>query len=284
MAHFARLDEDDVVLQVHVINDADQIQVALRDGREAIARVIGTDPVLTMRILRVANSAYFGLQMKIVSVQHAVVYIGLNTVKHLALATAAIGSLPDKNSSGFDSDRFLAHSMAVGVITRRMSKRLGGGGGDGDDFVAGLLHDIGKVLFAHFEPEALAEALRLSSTEGLPVHEAERQLLGVDHAEMGAMLADHWGFPENLCRAIREHHEPIDAEDAPVLRDCVYLANHLAARMEAEEAEETEEAAVPVPRTEPLDFTLSRFQLSLNEIVAQLPGLDEELERVRSLA
>lgn len=247
-----------------------------------LVRVIGTDPVLTMRILRVANSAYFGLQMKIVSVQHAVVYIGLNTVKHLALATAAIGSLPDKNSSGFDADRFLAHSMAVGVITRRMRKRIGGldpsGGGDGDDFVAGLLHDIGKVLFAHFEPEALGEALRLSAADGVAVHEAERQLLGVDHAEMGAMLADHWGFPETLCRAIREHHEPIDAEDAPILRDCVYLANHVAAKIEAEE----EGTAGPI--VAPPDFTLGRFQMSLDEILAQLPGLEEELERVRNLA
>jgi len=243
-----------------------------------LVQVIGTDPVLTMRILRVANSAYFGLQMKIVSVQHAVVYIGLNTVKHLALATAAIGSLPDKSSSGFEADRFLAHSMAVGAITRRLSGRLGIGAGDGDDFVAGLLHDIGKVLFAHFEPEALAKALKLSATDGLPVYEAERQLLGVDHAEMGAMLADHWGFPEPLCRAIREHHEPIEAEDAPPLRDCVYLANRLAAEREA-----AEDGVAPPPGV-PLDFTLARFQLSLHEIVAQLPGLDEELERIRELA
>jgi putative nucleotidyltransferase with HDIG domain len=243
-----------------------------------LVRVIDTDPVLTMRILRVANSAYFGLQMKIVSVQHAVVYIGLNSVKHLALATAAIGSLPDKSSSGFDAERFLQHSMAVGVITRRLSKRLGGRASDGDEFVAGLLHDIGKVLFAHFEPEALGEALRISVEEAVPVHEAEHRLLGVDHAEMGGMLANHWGFPETLCRAIREHHEPVDAEDAPPLRDCVYLANIVAGEREA--SADGLEPRIVIPKA----FTTDRFQLGLAEIVAQLGGLDEELERIRNMA
>ena len=247
-----------------------------------LVRVIDTDPVLTMRILRVANSAYFGLQMKIVSVQHAVVYIGLNSVKHLALATAAIGSLPKDNTAGFDADQFLKHSLAVGVITRRLRKRLGGAGqNDGDEFVGGLLHDIGKVLFAHFEPDALGEALTMSKEEGMPIYEAERQLLGVDHAEMGGMLAEHWGFPPSLCRAIREHHEPIDAEDAPPLRDCVYLANYLAEKWEAER--DAAEQGVSIDIAPPLDFTLRRFQMSLDELVSQLTGIEEELERVQNL-
>jgi len=253
-----------------------------------LVRVIDTDPVLTMRILRVANSAYFGLQMNIVSVQHAVVYIGLNSVKHLALATAAIGSLPKISTEGFDADKFLKHSLAVGVLTRRFRKRMGiGGSKEGDEFVAGLLHDIGKVLFAHFEPEALNEAALLGKSEGIPVHIAERRLLGVDHAEMGSMLAEHWGFPENLCRAIREHHEPIDAEDAPPLRDCVYLANYLAERRAAQaEAAALADPDAPLPEIDwppPAAFTLRHFNLGFEEIIAQFHGLEEELERVQAL-
>ena len=248
-----------------------------------LVRVIDTDPVLTMRILRVANSAYFGLQMKIVSVQHAVVYIGLNSVKHLALATAAIGSLPKESSEGFDADAFLKHSLAVGVITRRLSKRIGGvNKSDGDEFVGGLLHDIGKVLFAHFESETLAAAIRLSAEEGIPVYEAERRLLGVDHAEMGAMLAEHWGFPDNLCYAIREHHEPIDDEAAPALRDCIFLANYIAEKHSAEEkaAESGESVDFPPPPA----FTLRRFQMGITELIESLGDLEEELERVLILS
>ena len=98
------------------------------------------------------------------------------------------------------------------------------------------------------------------------------------------MLAEHWGFPPGLCRAIREHHEPIEAEDAPPLRDCVFLANHLARQLEAAEFAETEGGIITTPFDPPPDFTLVRFQLSLDEIVAQLTGLDEELERVRNLS
>ena len=244
-----------------------------------LVRVIDTDPVLTMRILRVANSAYFGLQMKIASVQHAVVYIGLNSVKHLALATAAIGSLPKESTDGFDADAFLHHSLAVGVITRRLSKRIGGvSKSNGDEFVGGLLHDIGKVLFAHFESETLAAAIRLSDEEGIPVYEAERRLLGVDHAEMGAMLAEHWGFPESLCYAIREHHEPIDDENAPALRDCIFLANYIAERRTA--AAKAAEAGHTISVAPPPAFTLRRFQMSIDELIEQIGDLEEELERV----
>ncbi|MGB0588615.1 MAG: HDOD domain-containing protein [Myxococcota bacterium] len=253
-----------------------------------LVRVIDTDPVLTMRILRVANSAYFGLQMNIVSVQHAVVYIGLNSVKHLALATAAIGSLPKISTEGFDADKFLQHSLTVGVLTRRFRKRMGGGGAkEGDEFVAGLLHDIGKVLFAHFEADALNEAARKGQTEGIPVYLAERELLGVDHAEMGGMLAQHWGFPENLCRAIREHHEPIDAEDAPPLRDCVYLANYLAERRAAQAAAaELLGPDAPLPEIDwppPIPFTLKHFTMGFEDLIAQFHGLEDELERVQAL-
>jgi putative nucleotidyltransferase with HDIG domain len=253
-----------------------------------LVRVIDTDPVLTMRILRVANSAYFGLQMNIVSVQHAVVYIGLNSVKHLALATAAIGSLPKISTDGFNADDFLRHSLTVGVLTRRFRKRMGiGGQKEGDEFVAGLLHDIGKVLFAHFEPEALNAAARQGKTDGIPVYLAERRLLGVDHAEMGSMLAEHWGFPDNLCQAIREHHEPIESDDAPPLRDCVYLANYLAERRAAQaEAAELAGPDAPAPLIDwppPVAFTLRHFNLGFEELIAQFHGLEEELERVQAL-
>ena len=248
-----------------------------------LVRVIDTDPVLTMRILRVANSAYFGLQMKINSVQHAVVYIGLNSVKHLALATAAIGSLPKESTEGFDADAFLKHSLAVGVITRRLSKRVGGmSKSEGDEFVGGLLHDIGKVLFAHFEAEALAEATLLSKTEGIPVYEAERRILGVDHAEMGAMLAQHWGFPDALCYAIREHHEPIDSEEAPPLRDCIFLASYISERRQAEAA--AAELGQVIDYPEPPDFILRRFGVTIDQLIEQLGDLEEELERVLVLA
>ena len=92
------------------------------------------------------------------------------------------------------------------------------------------------------------------------------------------MLAEHWGFPDTLCYAIREHHEPIDDEAAPPLRDCIFLANHIAERRAAEaKAAETGEVITFEP---PPEFTLRRFQMGIGELIESLGDLEEELERV----
>ena len=194
-----------------------------------LVKVIDHDPVLTMKILKVANSAYFGLSRKVVSINHAVVYLGLNTVKHVALAIAAIGSLPTENDAGFDMQDFLHHSLTTAVITRALArKRRVPEVSAANYFVAGLLHDIGKVVFAQFRPDEFRSALEKARSDSCPLYRAEQEFIGHTHAEVGAFLCESWDFPEDLIGAIRNHHRDEMAEAGDRISQCLFVGNALA--------------------------------------------------------
>lgn len=188
--------------------------------------VIEKDPVMTMKVLKVINSACYNLPCKITSVAQSVVYLGINTVKNLSLSFAAIGILPRMNDAGFDIQRYLLHSLVTAVIARQLCDRYARGEADsGDCHIAGLLHDFGKVIFAQFMALEFRQALDLSAERHLALHEAEREVIGVDHGITGALLAERWQFPERLVECIRLHHAPGAAHSA--LLDCVRMADQI---------------------------------------------------------
>ena len=170
-----------------------------------LVQVIEKDPVMTIKILKVLNSAYYSLPNKITSVNHSVVFLGFNTIKNLALSIALVGIFPKHNVSGFDNQHYLMHSLTTAGIARALGGKL-------DDiepmdcYIAGLLHDFGKVVFAHFMHHEFNQALLESSSGNISLHEAESQIIGVDHAVVGSMLAQKWQFPQALVDCIRNHH------------------------------------------------------------------------------
>ncbi|MFZ9887396.1 MAG: HDOD domain-containing protein [Myxococcota bacterium] len=192
-----------------------------------LVMVIETDPVMTLKILRVINSAYYGLRNRITSVGQAVVYLGLNTTKNLALSFAAVGVLPSLTAKTFDLQGYLLHSLVVAAFARQLATSKARGQVDPMEcYVAGLLHDFGKAVFANFLPDELEAATQLVDAEGIPLHEAERRIIGRDHAYVGAMLVERWQFSAELVDCIRHHHDD-DAPRTPML-DCLQAANQLA--------------------------------------------------------
>ncbi len=197
--------------------------------KELVA-VIEKDPVMTVKILKVINSAYYSLPNKITSVGQSVVYLGINTIKNLALGFAAVGILPRLNSAGFDIQRYLLHSLIVASIARQLATLKAKGEVDpGDCYIAGLLHDFGKVVFAQFMAAEFRNAMTRAAEQGIPLHEAELQDVGADHALVGAMLAKRWQFPDELVNCIRDHHN-LDAEPS-AMGDCLRTANQIARRL-----------------------------------------------------
>ena len=194
--------------------------------KELVA-VIEKDPVMTLKILRVVNSAFYGLPNKVTSVNQAVVYLGINTLKNLALSFAAVGILPGFNAAGFDTQRYLVHSLTTGVLARQLCQKYSQGQADpGDCYIAGLLHDFGKVVFALFLAPEFSHAMALTEEKGIPLHEAELEVIGVEHGYVGAMLAAKWQFAEPLVECIRLHHMK-DAEPTAML-DCLRMADQIA--------------------------------------------------------
>ncbi|MDX8389193.1 MAG: HDOD domain-containing protein [Mariprofundaceae bacterium] len=188
-----------------------------------LVQVIEHDPVMMMKLLKLVNSAFFGLSREVTSINHAVIYIGINTIKNLALSVATMGMLPRTNKAAYDTHGFLLHSLTTASISVLLSGRTDIGNEDpGDFFVAGLLHDFGKMVFALFMPDEFGKALTLAADGVMPLHEAELQMIGSDHTEIGAMLADQWELPQRLASAIREHHSPASGG---VLQDCLSTAN-----------------------------------------------------------
>ncbi len=193
-----------------------------------LVEVIDKDPVVTVKVLKVVNSAYYKLPKQITSISHAVVYLGFNTIKNLALSIAAIGILPKHNESGLDMQQYLLHSLATASI----AKQLASGVNNADPmncFIAGLLHDFGKVVFAQFMPDEFRLALLVSKDSGLPLHEVLTSGIGADHTEAGAMLAEKWHFAPDLIETIRYQNK--DNLKDTAMSACVFAANQISKSM-----------------------------------------------------
>jgi putative nucleotidyltransferase with HDIG domain len=238
-----------------------------------LVRVVEHDPVLTMKLLKVANSAYFGLSRSIVSVNHAVVYLGINTVRHVALAIAAIGVLPRENSAHFDTDDFLLHSMCTAVIARALARKLRIPEVEAANFfVAGLLHDIGQVVFSQFEAEGFRAVLERARAQSSPIYLVEQALLGADHSELGAMLSERWQLPSEVSDAIRAHHIPPSRPGRNRVRDCVFVANLLSGRMY-----EPQNGPPAMPEADLPAWVFRDFGGDFDAILLHLDGVEDEV-------
>jgi putative nucleotidyltransferase with HDIG domain len=186
--------------------------------------VIDKDPVVTVKVLRVVNSAYYSLPKKITSINHAVVYLGFNTIKNLSLSIAAVGMLPTNPLAGFDGEGYLLHSLAVAGVARQLAPRFPELDPN-DFFIAGLLHDFGKVVIAHGMPAEFKKALEFSLWHEVSLHNALMVVAGIDHSTVGAMLMEKWQFPAELINAVRVQHQ-IAPQDSD-LAAAVFAANQI---------------------------------------------------------
>jgi putative nucleotidyltransferase with HDIG domain len=194
-----------------------------------LVQVIDKDPVLTVKILKVVNSAHYSLPKQVTSINHAVVFMGFNTIKNLALGIAAIGMLPKSNAAGFDVQQYLLHSLATAGIAKQLASSMGGAD-PMDCFIAGLLHDFGKVVLAQFMPDEFRQALETSQRDGSSLHQALQHSIGADHALVGAMLVEKWRFPAPLVEAIRNQHGA-ELKDND-MTTCVFAANQISKKLQ----------------------------------------------------
>src|SRR5882672_4669679 len=193
---------------------------------EEIGSVIALDPALTARTLKLANSDFYGFPRKVGTVDLAVVVLGPATIRDLVLGAAVFQTLDPtwKTLTGLWS-----HSLACGVAARAMAGRCGYRL-ESEAFAAGMLHDIGKVALRQTHPDRYDAAIALVRDQGIPMIEAERGVLGSDHAEVGGWLAERWGLPGDLVEAIACHHRPELARLNTELTSIVHIADWLAGR------------------------------------------------------
>lgn len=192
-----------------------------------ISQLISADQALTAKILKVANSAFYGFPRKIATVQLAIVVLGFETVKNLGLSVAVLKRFhAGKAHPLFDRQQFWEHAIGCGVaarmLARKRDRKL-----EGEAFVAGVLHDLGKLILIEYFPDEFGEALELAHEELLTISEAEMKVVGVTHAEIGGWLAEKWNLPESLVQAITHHHDPMACEEPGEILMIVHAANAL---------------------------------------------------------
>ncbi len=191
-------------------------------------RVISVDPVLMARVMKLINSAYYGLSNRITSLVRAIIMLGINTVKNLALSTAVVGSLGKAdNFRALNAQGYWRHSLGVGVTAKAIARERGVDQKFLEEFfIAGLIHDIGKIPINYAAAESYVEAMGLSDRESIPLFQAEQSVFGFDHAEVGARIGEQWNIGQDIVDAIRYHHAPENYEGSAIeLVYAVSLAN-----------------------------------------------------------
>jgi putative nucleotidyltransferase with HDIG domain len=185
-----------------------------------VASFVQSDPALTFRILKMVNSAVYGFPGRIASVSHAIMLLGLNVVKGLLLGVSVF-ELMQKAMTGL-----YEHSMGCAAAARIIAQKKGLREPE-EAYVAGLIHDIGKVVMALEFTKAYEEALAFAETENTSIMQAEKKFFTDNHPVLGGVLSEKWRFPKKLTEAILYHHQPRSAALFPLETAIVHLADIL---------------------------------------------------------
>jgi len=191
-----------------------------------IEQVLRYEPSLTANLLKLVNSAYFGLPCKVGSVRQAIVLLGWKRLFQLVI-TSCVNALMNKPIPGYDlpPGELWRHSVAVSVAAEGLVKELNAPEAE-EIFTAALLHDLGKLIMGSFVKEDL-DKIEEAASQGISFECAENTVLGIDHAQVGAKILENWSFPPGLVSAVRWHHDPDAAEETNLMIDIVHVANVL---------------------------------------------------------
>ena len=189
---------------------------------QSLVHEIAQDQALVTRVLRLANSSFYGLPSHVDSLNDAVMILGFRTVRAVAVAVSLTDCFSSRKVPGFDTNGFWRHSAAVGMAAREIAaivKRP-----TDVAFTAGIVHDIGVIALLWMHPKEMAAVTAACHDNAVPLDVAERELFGIDHCTVGSALARHWGLPVVLVDAIDCHEQPASAE-ADSMADIVHVAN-----------------------------------------------------------
>src|ERR1700759_2097280 len=177
-----------------------------------ISEIIRRDPSLTSRLLRLVNSVYYGLTTPVNSIEEAVFYLGVRQIRQLTMVTPIIEDFQRlTRQCAFPWREFWQHSIGAAILTREVISTVQAPN-DETDYVAGLVHDVGKIVMAWSFPDHFAEIHRQAVQATTDLSEIETDILGIDHSELGALYLERHRLPELMIKAARFHHHPEKAD------------------------------------------------------------------------
>lgn len=230
-------------------------------------KTIELDPILVTRLLRLVNSPFFGLANKVEKISKAVVFVGMKNLRNL-VAVDAIRDLftEEKPKQGFSRANLWLHSATIATLTDMIGKRIFGDSRE-DLFLAGIIHDIGIIAEDQVVGELLRKACDLYQPGVKSLIQSENEIIGTDHCKVGALLAKEWNMPDDVLKAVRDHHEQEKAFPLGSVTSILQLAEYIAGKMKF--------SVVP-SKTDPLPSYLVKHVKGMMSnykiIVRDLPG------------
>jgi len=192
-----------------------------------IGKVIEKDAALTARLLKIVNSGFYGFSSRVETVSRAITIIGYHDLRDLVCAATISGIFARVSSDLVNLDNFWRHGIYSGILSKLIAGKCGVLHSE-RLFVSGLMHDIGQLIISYKLPEVMRMIVNLSEKTGLPLHEAEQQILGFTHADVGAELMKTWQLPQTQQNVARYHHNPFVAQENILEVTIVNLANLIA--------------------------------------------------------
>lgn len=198
---------------------------------ELLSKTIEKDQSIVSKLLKLVNSAFFGVRSKVTSVPEAVVRLGFNSVRNVVVSVSVFETLvlEDGENMDFNIEDFWIHSVAVAMTSRYISEETKIQDPD-DCFVAGLLHDIGLIIIARYFPEVLVRMLQEVKEKRLSIYDVESDIIPLRHNKLGEILAKKWQLPASICDTLRYHHAPFKGAVNPELVTVVHLGDIIVRR------------------------------------------------------
>lgn len=204
-----------------------------KTSAQQLGRLISADQALTAKVLKIANSPFYGFPKKISTVDFAIIVLGFDALKEIVISIALVSSLQKKADHYFNTTLFWEHSIATGTIARRLARDIGYRV-TGEVFVAGLLHDMGISVLNKYFTSDFHRIIDIVNETELSFLEAEESVLGASHAEIGSWLGERWNLPDHLVEAIYFHHQPANAKINPQLVSIIHCADVFATKISVE--------------------------------------------------
>jgi putative nucleotidyltransferase with HDIG domain len=208
-----------VVNLLKILNDP-------RSSASDLAEIISVDQVLSSKLLQLVNSAYFGLRKEVIDIRQAISLIGYNAVRSFTLCISLFDSMPQSGANNFSKESFWIHSIAVGFFAKKLAQKLKLQNAD-EYFVAGLVHDIGKVMMLQFLGQSFFQVTTVARTQKISFFDAELKSIESNHTEIGAWVLEKWKLPELLLHSVSYHHSNVSNNKTIMPNEIIAFADNM---------------------------------------------------------
>lgn len=251
-----------------IVNRLNSVIYSPQTSAKEVSKILSMDPALSSKILRIVNSAFYGLPNRITSVTHAIIMLGFNTVKNIAISSSVLDIFKKEATDVNRLKEIWKHSIGVASAAKVIAKNLGQVVLE-EFFMSGLLHDIGYIALFVYQYEKFLEFVEKSKSSADSTIVLEKSIFGYDHQEIGGYLFQKWNMPKVLEEAVSFHHEPLLAREHNFAVDIICVADNIARALSLGNSGNVYVYSIPEELVETLNLNNLNWELMFNDIIRE---------------